>query len=104
MNAAVFLIAAYYSPAHIMETHPRRVMYAFGFQFILMTLRVQLSGVTHDKFNPFRRTTLITWAVLISHIIYVKIYDKAFMCEALMYLCIDILSFISLMHFVVNVA
>ena len=86
-----------------MSTNPRRVMYAFGFQFILMTLRVQLSGVTLEKFNVFRRTSLITWAVLLSHIIHVHLYGVGFMNEALMYLLLDVLSFASLMHFVVNV-
>ena len=103
MNAGVFLVAAYYSPENVMNTNPRRVMYAFGFQFILMTLRVQLSGVTHEKFNPFRRTTLLTWAVLISHLVHVYIYGTPFMNEATMYLVIDIMSFASLAHFFINV-
>jgi hypothetical protein len=86
-----------------MTTHPRRVMYAFGFQFILMALRIQLSGVTQEKFNPFRRTSILTWAVLISHIIHVKLNGVSFMNEALMYLILDILSFLALAHFIINV-
>ena len=76
-----------------MASNPRRVMYAFGFQFILMALRIQLSGVTRERFNPFRRTTIITWAVLISHILHVRAFGDSFMDEALMYILLDILSF-----------
>lgn len=100
INSGLFLFASRMSPANIMLTHPRRVMYAYGFQFILMTLRIQLSGVTLDKFNPFRRTTLVTWAALIAHIIHVQLYGVSFMDETLMYLILDIVSFISLAHFI----
>jgi len=79
-------------------------MYAFGFQFILMTLRVQLSGVTLDRFNPFRRTSILTWAVLSAHIAHVFLFGTSFMDESLMYLILSIMSFVSLLHFVVSVA
>ena len=104
INAGLFLTAAYLSPEDVMRTHPRRVMYAFGFQFILMAFRLQLSGVTHDIFNPFRRTSLITWAVLIAHILSVTINGAGFMSEPLMYLLLAIISSTSLAHFVYNVA
>ena len=65
-----------------------------------MTLRVQLSGVTYEKFNPFRRTTLITWAVLISHIFHVIYYGQSFMHEPTLYLALGVLSFFSLGHFI----
>lgn len=103
INAGVFLVAASHSPEDIMTTNPRRVMYAFGFQFILMALRIQLSGVTRERFNPFRRTSIITWAILISHIVHVRFFGVPFMNEALMYLLLDILSFAALIHFIVNV-
>lgn len=86
-----------------MTTHPRRVMYAFGFQFIILSLRIQLSHVTHDIFNPFRKTNLLTWALLISNTIFIFAFNKSMMDEALMYLIIDVFSFISLVHFIVCV-
>jgi hypothetical protein len=104
INAGFFLTAAYYSLSNIMNNYPRRVMYAFGFQFILMTLRVQLSGVTLDRFNPFRRTSILTWAVLSAHIIHVFLFGTSFMDESLMYLILSLMSFVSLLHFVVSVA
>lgn len=103
INAAIFLAAAWHSPSEVMTHYPRRVMYAFGFQFILMALRTQLSGVTQERYNPFRRTSIITWVVLISHILSVRLTGDTFMNEALMYLGLDILSFGSLAHFIVCV-
>lgn len=103
INAGIFLIAAHQSPENVMVTNPRRVMYAFGFQFIMMALRIQLSGVTREKFNPFRRTSILTWGILIAHILHVQAYGTPFMNEALMYLILDIVSFIALMHFIINV-
>jgi hypothetical protein len=86
-----------------MTTNPRRVMYAFGFQFILMALRIQLSGVTREVFNSYRRTSLFTWFVLIAHIISVKTTGHGFMDEPLMYLILDVVSGLSLAHFIWNV-
>lgn len=103
INAAIFLLAAYFSPQDIMKTHPRRAMYAFGFQFILLSLRIQLSGVTQERFNPFRRTNLICWALLLSQTIFAIKFGKSLMDEPSMYLFIDVFSFLSLAHFILNV-
>ena len=103
INAGIFFAAAYFSPSNIMTTHPRRVMYAFGFQFILLTLRVQLSHVIQAKFCPFRRTHMLTWSILLLHLVSVFLFQRSFMDEAIMYLVIDLVSLGSIMHFVVNV-
>lgn len=103
-NAAIFLTAARLSPANIMESHPRRVMYAFGFQFILMALRIQLSGVTREVFSPFRRTSLFAWVVLSAHTFSVWTTGASFMDEALMYLILDVVTGLSLLHFIVHVS
>ena len=83
-----------------MKTHPRRVMYAFGFQFILMTLRAQLSGVIQERFNPFRKTSLIAWVVLGAHILHVWATGNALMDEATMYLGLDLSTGVALGHFI----
>lgn len=87
-----------------MVSNPRRVMYAFGFQFILMALRIQLSGVTREVFVPFRRTSVFAWIVLLGHSVSVWCTGEAFMDEALMYLILDVVSGLSLLHFIVNVS
>jgi hypothetical protein len=66
INTALFFVAVYFSPQQVAVTHGKRVCYAFGFNFIMIALRVQYSGVTMERFNPFRRTILLTWALLIS--------------------------------------
>jgi hypothetical protein len=40
INAGLFLLAVYLSPSNIMMTHPRRVMYAFSFNFIMVNHRM----------------------------------------------------------------
>lgn len=47
---------------------------------------------------------MVTWAILLSHIIHVHLYGDSFMPEPLMYLGIAVFSFISLAHMVWNVA
>ena len=66
LNSFIFLAAAYTSPQNIMSSYPRRVEYAMGFQFILVCLRMQYTSVTMEKLNPFRRTNLLTWSLLIA--------------------------------------
>jgi len=65
-----------------------------------MALLAQLSGVTKERFNPFRRTSIISWAILCAHIVHVYFTGESLMNEALMYLFLSLLSFSSLAHFI----
>lgn len=69
ISAILFYSAAAISPAKIMETHPNRVLYAFSFIFIMVIHRMQFTHVTLEIFNPFRRSILISWGLLLSVII-----------------------------------
>lgn len=102
INALLFFTAVYISPQQIAVTHGKRVCYAFGFNFILIALRVQYSGVTLERFNPFRRTILLTWALLISQILSTIFLRQSLMYEPTLYLILDLLSFSSLLHMVYN--
>jgi len=75
-------------------------MYAFGFQFILMTLRAQLSGVIQERFNPFRKTSLIAWVVLAAQILHVWATGSSLMDEPTMYLGLDLSTGVALVHFI----
>jgi len=58
--------------------HPslaRPLMYTFGFLFVLVTLRTMLSGLTKHRFNPFRRTLLVSSSVLLSLIAWVHHFN-----------------------------
>jgi hypothetical protein len=100
INASIFFAAAWLSPQNIVATHPRRVQYAFGFQFILIALRVQFSGVTLDKFSPFRRTSLLVWSILLSQIFFSVFYGQSLMDEPTLYLILCLISFASIVHMV----
>ena len=100
INISLFIIAAYFSPTNIMERNPIRVFYALGGQYLLVTFRMQFSMVTLEKFNPFRRTVLVTWAILIVQIYLSVMYKTSIMDEADLYLIIAIYSFVSVSHLV----
>lgn len=55
------------------------LMYSFGFAFVLVTFRCMLSGITKHKFNPLRRTLLVTWVTLLAIIIWVKVFEYGYL-------------------------
>ena len=55
------------------------LMYAFGFAFVLVTFRCMLSGITKHRFNPLRRTILVTWVTLLAIIIWVKAFEYGYL-------------------------
>jgi len=55
------------------------LMYSFGFAFILITFRCMLSGITKHKFNPLRRTLLVTWCTLLAITIWVKVFEFGYL-------------------------
>jgi hypothetical protein len=61
---------------------------------------MQFTAVTEDKLNPFRRTNLLTWALLIAQTISAVFLNKSIMHEPTLYLIIDVYSFVSIAHLV----
>jgi hypothetical protein len=100
IHTAIFVTTAYYSPSNIMSTHPRRVLYAFSFNFIAVTHRMQYTHVTMEKFNPFRRTVLISWGLLLAQLYFSLVYKESLMDEPTLYLIIDLISFITMVHLI----
>lgn len=100
INMVIFMVACYVSPSNILSTHPRRVQWAFALQFIIVTIRMQFTHVTLEKFNPFRRTCLLTWSLLIAQIYFSLANKQSFINEADLYLIICIYSGLSLAHLV----
>jgi len=45
INVAFFMMAIYSSPSNVTAEYPRRVCFAMGGQYILVTLRMQYSFV-----------------------------------------------------------
>lgn len=81
-----------------MTTHPHRVNYACAFNYVMVTHRMMYTHVTEEKFNPFRRTGLITWALLIGQIVFSVLWNESLMDEPTLYLIIDVISFCSMFH------
>ncbi len=55
------------------------LMYSFGFVFILITFRCILSGISKHKFNPLRRTLLVTWCTLLAIMIWVRVFEFGYL-------------------------
>lgn len=53
-----------------------------------------------DRFNPFRRTSLLVWAILISQIFFTVYFGQSIMDEPTLYLILDLISFASICHMV----
>jgi hypothetical protein len=69
---------------------------------MLVILRMQYTLVTMEKFNPFRRTILVTWSLLIANIIFVLKFNQSLMDEAFIFRIIIAFSVISMSHMILS--
>ena len=100
IHNAVFFFATYYSQANIMSTHPRRVLYAYSFIYICVTHRMQYTHVTMERFNPFRRTVLLTWGLMLLQTVLTLKTGQGLMDEPTLYLVLAVISFCSMTHLI----
>lgn len=49
----------------VMHKYPIPMMFAYGSQFLQGTLRALISGVTKEKYQPYRRTNTTMWSLMI---------------------------------------
>jgi hypothetical protein len=83
-------------------------MYSFGFLFVLITLRVMFSGVTFIRFNPIRRTLVLTWIVILTLSLSFTFYDfgyKSSQLKVILYIlwALAVISLSSVTHLIVHV-
>ena len=51
-----------------MSLYPRACMFAFSSHFLLATVRALIAGVSLEHFQPYRRTTLISWTLILLNV------------------------------------
>jgi hypothetical protein len=101
IHLGIFGLAVIYSPSNIMSTHPRRVNCTFAFIFIQTVHRMQYTHVTLERFNPFRRSTLITWALVLAQTVFSIITKgESLFNEPVLYLALSLLTFCSMSHLI----
>ena len=81
-----------------MEKHSKLVMFAFSGHFLRGCLTAMTAGITEELFMPYRRTTLIGWALMISQMISIGYSGKELFEEAGLLMLIITLSWSSLFH------
>jgi hypothetical protein len=87
---SVFMGYVIISPS-VMQKYPIAMMFAYGSQFLQGTLRALISGVTREKYQPYRRTNTTMWSLMIIN---------AFSIIVLGHVLIDELALVVLMNLI----
>jgi len=103
LHLAIFTVAAYYSPQNIMSTHPLRVIYAFSFNYAVFIHRMMYTHITQEKFNPFRRTVVLTWGILLAQTFNSIAFGDSLMDEPTLYLILACAGFGAMCHLIIFV-
>ena len=80
--------------------YTKTMVLAYGGQFCQVILRMLVSSVIQDIFNPYRRTILAGWALMIGNIAHLLITGKSFMNEGLLFGIVNALSWGASAHYV----
>jgi len=83
--------------------YTRTMVLAYGGQFSQIILRMLVSSVIQDIFNPFRRTILLGWALMIANATYLLMYGESFMNEGILFGIINALSWGAAAHYVYHI-
>ena len=62
---SVFLGYSLIENNQVTKLYPKLLMTAYGSHFLQGTLRAMISGVTLEVFNPFRRSNVLMWILMI---------------------------------------
>lgn len=88
-------------PGSVASTlYPKTTMMAYGGQFIQVILRILVSNVLGDIYNPYRRTILLGWSLMAINAISLLATRQPFINEGLLFLAINIISWGAVSHYV----
>ena len=79
--------------------YPKLTSLAYGGEFLKACLRLMVSNVTHENFNPYRRSTFISWSLLSVNAASLLITDSPMINELWMILAINIVAWSSVAHY-----
>ena len=88
-------------PGSVASTvYPKTTMLAYGGQFIQVILRILVSNVIQDIYNPYRRTILLGWALMGLNAISLVATGQPAINEGLLFLAINIISWGAVAHYI----
>ena len=81
--SAVFLLYSLCTP--VMDNNTRSCCFAFSSHFLLATVHALIAGVSLEHFTPYRRTTLLSWGLILLNVASylhtgAPLIDDAYLC------------------------
>lgn len=90
-----------YIPGSVASTeYTKTMMMAYGGQFTQVILKMLVSSVIQDIFNPYRRTILVGWLLMGLNAAYLLTTGETFVNEGLLFLAVCVLSWGAIFHYV----
>lgn len=83
--------------------YTRTMLFAYGGQYIQIMLRMLVSSVVHDVFNPYRRTILLGWALMAMNAAALLTTGAPLVNEGLLFGAVCLLSWGAVFHYVYHV-
>lgn len=100
INVAIYNSYGALVGSNVLQTHPRLVIFCFAGQFLQANLRMLIANASGENFNPYRRTTLIAWGLMIVNMASLLINGEALMNEQYMFAFINVIIWSAVAHFV----
>lgn len=99
-----YFVCVVYSEQRVYFNYPKLVLTSSGMIFLHVTIRMQISELLLTKFNSFRKTALISWAILLSNLYFQSDPNyKKYINEAYVHVLIIIIATFDVFHMILNV-
>ena len=96
---AIYHVYGVFSGSDVLYTHTHSVIWCFSGQFLQGILRMLVANASGSPFNPYRRTTLIAWSLMIINIVSFAVNGQALINEKYMFLFINFIIWSATAHY-----
>ena len=84
--------------SNILYTHTHSVIWCFSGQFLQAILRILVANASGENFNPYRRTTIITWSLMLANILSFLVHGHALINEMWLFRFINVIIWLAVAH------
>jgi hypothetical protein len=81
----------------------KSMLFAFGGQFLQVLLRLLVSDLTSDIFNPYRRTTLLCWSLMLLNGVSMVAKGQPLINEFALFSLINAITWSAIAHYIYHV-
>ena len=81
----------------------KSVLFAFGGQYLQTVLRLLVSDLTSEIFNPYRRTTLLCWSLMLLNGAFMLAKGYVLINEFYLFNAINLITWLAIAHYVYHV-